>query len=501
MALIAPGLSMSPDSENFVPVNPGDVIADKYRVERVLGRGGMGIVVAATHLHLDQPVALKFIIPGAVGQDTQAVERFLREARAAVRLKSEHVAKVFDVGMLTGGAPYIVMEFLEGRDLSAVVEIEGALDPEEAADYLLQACEAMAEAHSLGIVHRDIKPQNLFLTKGVGGRPLVKVLDFGISKVRTPGIVDSALTRTASVMGSPMYMAPEQMRSARSADARSDIWALGVVLYVMLTGDAPFEAETMTELALKVVQDPHPPVTLKRPNVLPGLAAVVDRCLEKDPAKRFADVSDLAIALSDFAPPASRLLAEHTRAILKRRTDPPPRQPSSPSSPGLPERTAVSPGGSASGSRGALPPADLPFAATTNGGMAASNGNRSKGIAGAVAVAVLGLGVLGFIAHGKRSPDADPGPAKIVSSPAPIAADPAPRAQAATAPAPAATAPAAVVAEGTAVADAAAPPLAAAPRAPKQPTGVVSAPAKDTSHHTAPAAAASTHDDEIPALR
>ncbi len=496
MALITPGGGMGPDSENFVPVSPGDVIAEKYRVERVLGRGGMGVVVAATHLHLDQPVALKFIIPGVVGQDSQAVERFMREARAAGRLRSEHVAKVYDVGMLAAGAPYIVMEYLEGQDLSAVVDLEGALDPERACDYVLQACEAMAEAHSLGIIHRDIKPQNLFLTKGVGGKPLVKVLDFGVSKVRTPGVVDKGLTSTASVMGSPMYMAPEQMRSARSADARSDIWALGVVLYTLLTGDAPFIAETMTELALKVVQDAHPPVSLRRPNIAAGLAAVVDRCLEKDPANRYADVSDLAMALTEFAPPASRILGEHTRAILKRKTDPPPRGPSMPSypsmqatpQPGLPDRTVVSAGDAS------------PMASTSAGWSHSSRAKRTKGIVGGIAIAVIALGVVGFVARGKRAPDADPAPAKIVSTPSPIAADPSPPAPAATpipAPAPAPPPPAAAIASASVSAVDASAPAAPAPRTGKQGGNGATGPGRRSSTP----APASTHDDEIPALR
>jgi serine/threonine protein kinase len=502
MALITPGGGMGPDSENFVPVSPGDVIAEKYRVERVLGRGGMGVVVAATHLHLDQPVALKFIIPGAVGQDSQAVERFMREARAAGKLRSEHVAKVYDVGMLAAGAPYIVMEYLEGRDLSAVVEADGALEPDIAADYVMQACEAMAEAHSLGIIHRDIKPQNLFLTKGVGGKALVKVLDFGVSKVRTPGTVDKGLTSTASIMGSPMYMAPEQMRSARSADARSDIWALGVVLYTLLTGDAPFIAETMTELALKVVQDAHPPVTLRRPNAGLGLSAVVDRCLEKDPANRYADVSDLAIALSEFAPPGSRVLAEHTRAILKRKTDPPPRTGSMPSAPSIPSMQAVPAHAQGQGlpDRTIVSAGEMPMASTSAGWSHSSKTNRTKGIVGVVAFLALALGVLGVLARGRHAPDAETTPAKIVSTPAPIAADPAPPPPAAptTPPAPtvAPASPASDVASTHSVVDASAP-LAPAPRPGKQ--GGSSA--RDTGRHGSSPAPSSTHDDEIPALR
>ena len=220
------------------PVLEGDVLAGKYRVERVLGAGGMGVVVAARHLQLDQLVALKFVLPSAL-DEASAAERFLREARAAVRLKSEHVAKVLDVGTLDTGAPYMVMEYLEGDTLAEVIQRDSPLPVDVACDYMIQACEAMAEAHSLGIIHRDIKPQNLFLTKGVGGKPLVKVLDFGISKMKQPeGAMN--LTQTATVMGSPLYMAPEQMRSARNVDGRSDIWALGVVLYELPDQIAPF---------------------------------------------------------------------------------------------------------------------------------------------------------------------------------------------------------------------------------------------------------------------
>ncbi len=293
-----------------IPVKEGDVVAGKYRVERVLGVGGMGVVVAAIHLHLDQRVALKFVRPEAA-ENAQAVERFMREARAAARLKSEHVAKVHDVALLESGMPYLVMEYLEGADLGRVLAEQGPLSIESAADYVIQACEAVAEAHAIGIVHRDIKPQNLFLTRRLGGAPMVKVLDFGISKIAA--VIGARLTQTASVMGSPLYMAPEQMRSARNVDPRADIWALGVVLYELLTGRVPFDAETMTELCLKVVQDaPVPPETL-RFDLPPALRAIIARCLEKDPTRRFAEAGELAAALEPFAPIASRPRAESPR--------------------------------------------------------------------------------------------------------------------------------------------------------------------------------------------
>jgi serine/threonine protein kinase len=281
------------------PVSPGDVLAGKYRVERVLGVGGMGVVVAATHLQLEQLVALKFLLPAALAKPS-AVGRFEREARAAVRLRSEHVARVSDVGTMEDGAPYIVMEYLEGRDLGARVDEDGPLSVVEAVDYLLQTCEAVAEAHALGIIHRDLKPQNLFLTSRVDGKPLVKVLDFGISKV-TQGVEELSLTKTTDVVGSPNYMSPEQLRAARLADARSDIWALGAILYELLSGKVPFEAETLTQLCAMVISDPPRPLKELRADLPLDLIAIIERCLDKDPARRFQNVGELADALEPFA--------------------------------------------------------------------------------------------------------------------------------------------------------------------------------------------------------
>jgi serine/threonine-protein kinase len=302
------------NEEREAPIREGEVLAGKYRVEKVLGAGGMGVVVAAHHLQLEQHVALKFVRPEALS-DTQAAERFMREARLAAKLKSEHVAKVLDVGTLDSGAPYMVMEFLDGQNLAEVLQSRGPLPVEAAADYIVQACEALSEAHALGIVHRDLKPQNLFLTKGVGGAPLVKVLDFGISKAmqQAPGSVN--LTQTSAVMGSPLYMAPEQLRSSRNVDPRADIWALGVVLYELLTAHVPFVGESMTDLAIKVAHDPYVPVDRLRAGIPPELAAIVTRCLEKAPEKRFADAAALAVSLEPFATPEAKLSVHRARMV------------------------------------------------------------------------------------------------------------------------------------------------------------------------------------------
>jgi serine/threonine protein kinase len=287
----------------------GAILVSRYQIERVLGQGGMGIVVKAMHLQLQQPVAMKFLLPEVLGNQ-QIVQRFLREAQAAVRLRSEHVARVIDVGSLETGAPYMVLEYLDGADLSSFprthLTIGGIVD------LVLQACEALAEAHSLGIVHRDIKPANFFITRGADGAPLLKVLDFGISKAP---MQNSQLTATQTVMGTPAYMSPEQMRSSRDVDHRSDIWSLGIVLYELLQGTPPFAADTFSSMVIKVVTDPLPRLNVH----LPGeLDAIVYRCLEKDPARRFQNVAELAQAIAPYAqsPTQAAISVQRTRSII-----------------------------------------------------------------------------------------------------------------------------------------------------------------------------------------
>ena len=299
-------------------VHEGQILAGKFRIERVLGQGGMGVVVAATHLQLDERVALKFLLPDALA-NPEAVERFAREARAAVKIKSEHVARVSDVGTLESGSPYMVMEYLHGEDLAVWVRRNGAMAVPEAIEFLLQAGEAIAEAHALGIVHRDLKPANLFVTRRVDGSPCIKVLDFGISKLTLPGSAaapELGMTKTSTVMGSPLYMSPEQMSSSRNVDMRTDIWALGVILYETLTGRVPFEAETMPQLCGMILQDPPRPIHELRPDLPPVLQEVVLRCLEKNRDRRYANVADLAFALAPFGLPAAQRSAERIARVL-----------------------------------------------------------------------------------------------------------------------------------------------------------------------------------------
>jgi len=286
------------EASNIVLV--GEVLAGKYRVERVLGMGGMGVVVAATHIDLREVRAVKLMRPEAASE--QSVERFLREARAVVRLRSEHVAEVYDVGRLDSGAPYIVMEMLEGQDLAAMQKRRGAFPIEEAVLYVSQACHALAEAHAAGIVHRDLKPGNLFLTRRADGSPCIKVLDFGISKHTRPGNDDPEMTGARDLMGSPLYMAPEQMRSASKVCARADVWALGAILYKLLTGRAPFQAATVPEIFAAVLAKAVKLPSAIRPDVPRGLDDVVLRCLDKHPTRRYAAAMDLLAALRPFGP-------------------------------------------------------------------------------------------------------------------------------------------------------------------------------------------------------
>jgi serine/threonine-protein kinase len=296
---------------------PGQVVADKYEVERVLGQGGMGTVVSAIHVHLRERVAIKFLSPEA-SEQREAISRFMREARAAARIRSEHVAKVSDVGTLADGTPYIVMEYLEGFDLADTLAQRGPLPADEAIELVLQACEALAEAHSLGIVHRDLKPANLFLTHRADGTPCVKVLDFGISKVTHPGTsqAEAALTHTTTIMGSPLYMSPEQLRATRGVDSRTDIWALGVILYELLSGEAPFLGPTLPDISVKIAVEPPPPLRSKRPDVSALLEAVVLKCLEKDRDNRFLTLGEFAMALQELAPARARVSIDRVCGVI-----------------------------------------------------------------------------------------------------------------------------------------------------------------------------------------
>ncbi len=289
----------------------GSIVAGKYKLERVLGQGGMGVVYAAYHQQLDQRVAIKFLLPQVAAQHAGAVARFVREARACAKLRSEHVARVIDVGSFEDGSPYIVMEHLVGTDLSQLIKSFGALAIDDACDYVLQACEALAEAHSMGIVHRDLKPSNLFVARHPDGTPSVKLLDFGIAKAPSAEAwSEGALTGTDGAIGSPMYMSPEHLRNTATVDHRTDIWSLGIILHEILTGRHPFDATSPGGMCVMIAADPPAPLRRHRPDAPEELEAILLKCLHKDREQRFVNVGELAVALSKFSHNRSELLVD-----------------------------------------------------------------------------------------------------------------------------------------------------------------------------------------------
>ena len=296
---------------------PGDMIADKYRVERVIAVGGMGVVLAARNEDLDQQVAIKLLRQDALTNE-EAVTRFLREARTAARLQSEHIARVFDVGTTETGVPYMVMEHLNGLDLQQVINTRGPLPVRDAVDYILQVLEAVAEAHAAGVVHRDLKPSNLFLAARPDGTHRIKVLDFGISKgqgLDAPA-AGPALTSTKQVMGSPGYMSPEQMIRPRDVDGRTDIWSLGIVLYALLTGGPPFQGETVAAVMANILHEPVPRLRDKRADAPAALERVIERCLERDLGVRFTTVAQVARALAPFGSSFAKLSVSRVESAL-----------------------------------------------------------------------------------------------------------------------------------------------------------------------------------------
>jgi serine/threonine-protein kinase len=299
------------------PVAIGATIAEKYVVERVLGEGGMGIVLAARHRELDQRVAIKCLLP-EIAQRGVAAERFRREARAVASMRSEHTCRVLDVGTLPDGIPFMIMEYLDGCDLAQELERRERLPYREAVAYMLQACEALSEAHNAGIIHRDLKPANLFLEQRGTGARRVKVLDFGVSKSLLDAQKSQALTQTANMVGSPLYMSPEQLESSRDVDARTDIWGLGVVLYELILGQPPFAAASIPQLIAAVINErPHKfPDHLQVPA---ELEAVVQRMLSKDRRERYSSIEEVIEQLAPHA--AAPMSAYRTTQLGSAGTD------------------------------------------------------------------------------------------------------------------------------------------------------------------------------------
>lgn len=299
-------------------VEMGRMIGERYCIEHPLGNGAMGVVFAARHVALDEMVALKFM-RAELMQHGEMRRRFAREAKAAAKIRSDHVASVLDVGTDDELGPYIVMELLQGEDLAQVLNRRGPLPLATACSYVLQACEGLALAHSLGIVHRDLKPSNLFLSHR-GDLEIIKLLDFGVSKAALTGMVfggELSVSDTAHMLGSPLYMSPEQIRATTAVDQRSDVWSLGVVLHELVTGQSPFNAESVADVCARILEGS--PATLADSGLcgVEQLEPVIARCLCKEVSERYADVGELAQAIAPFASARARLHSERTQSVLR----------------------------------------------------------------------------------------------------------------------------------------------------------------------------------------
>lgn len=291
------------DLERMGVPRPGQsVLGGKYFVDGVIGVGGMGIVLAATHVALGQRVAMKFLLRNANDRDLRARERFLREARMMVSVHSEHVVRVMDVGALESGVVYMIMEHLSGTDMGTLIARHGELAISQAVDCVLHALDALGAAHAIGVIHRDIKPSNLFLAHRPDGSSLIKVLDFGVSKWTAENdALSLTITNPGTMLGSPLYMSPEQVRNSREVDNRTDIWSVGVVLFEMLTRGLPFVGDSVVAVAASIVGDEPRRLRDYRPEVPEDLERVVMRCLSKNPEERFATTEELATALMPYA--------------------------------------------------------------------------------------------------------------------------------------------------------------------------------------------------------
>jgi eukaryotic-like serine/threonine-protein kinase len=283
-------------------LSTGDIIDGKYRIVRLIGEGGMGAVYEAENMRIHRKVAIKVLHAG-VAQTGEAVSRFEREAQAAGRIGSEHIVEVLDMGNLSSGDRYMVMEFMDGDALSGRIRDRTRLTPGEIYPIMHQLLDALGAAHGAGIIHRDLKPDNVYLLKSRGGKAdFVKLLDFGISKFnQLSGDSGFSMTRTGAVMGTPYYMAPEQAKGARDLDHRVDLYAAGVILYEAITGEVPFNADTFNELLFKIVLEAAKPVEQVVPNTDPNFAAIVNKSMAREPGQRFQTAREFQQALEQWA--------------------------------------------------------------------------------------------------------------------------------------------------------------------------------------------------------
>ena len=291
---------------------PGDVLAGKYTIVRPLAEGGMGAVFEARDEELGRRVAIKLL----KADNEKAVARFQREAKIAASLESEHAVRVFEVGATESELPFLVMEYLEGRDLGQELAERERLPVSEAVGLVLEVCEAVAEAHERGIVHRDLKPSNLFLHRRLDGSVRIKVLDFGISKPMDPSVAsDAQFTETGATLGTPLYMSPEQLRNPRDADARTDLWALGLILYEAVAGELPWELDSLQSLGARIATEPPKSLRAIAPDAPEELETIVERCLEKKPERRYQSVVAFAEAVAPLGPTDASALLERIRSL------------------------------------------------------------------------------------------------------------------------------------------------------------------------------------------
>jgi serine/threonine protein kinase len=385
MAPSASGATVEPPSADWpadLPVRVGDVVAEKYAIEGLLGAGGVGVVLEARHTTLGERVAVK-VLQADASRSEELLTRFAREARALARIRSEHVARVMDAGTLATGEPFMVLEHLDGCDLGQLVATRGALPIADAVDHVVQACEGVVVAHALGVIHRDLKPANLFVVRAADGSPTVKVLDFGISKLRLESgdEREHAVTQSTSVIGSPLYMSPEQMQTPRDVDERADVWSLATILYELVTGKPPFEAPSLPLLCANICTAPFVPFADRGVVVSAQLGEAIARGLAKQREDRFPSVASFALAIASFGSDATRALAARIERIARRES--------------MPLESSASDSDAASSSRPSLPLVDrgssAPIAADIDEPRTFSRGRSRRGVALAALAALFGL--------------------------------------------------------------------------------------------------------------